>query len=299
MENSPSISFITVTFQAGNLLSETMQSILDQSYTDYEYLIIDGGSKDNTLAIIQSFSPLFQEKGISMQWISEPDHGIYDAMNKGITLAKGNYLWFLNAGDRLADNQVLSTIITHCFPDPIRSQPETSWPDFIYGETQVTDNQGNILGNRRLKAPQNLTWKHFRKGMLVCHQSMLVKRSMAPFFDLSYRYSADFDWSIRCLQQAKCTCFVPRVFSLFMTGGTSTQQMKASLKERFHIMAHYYGWLPTTLHHIWFIARAGWFKLRHGWIYRLHKLHLLENGNPVFFLLTASPFLHRRGRFTS
>jgi len=252
-------SIITITFNPGELLNRTALSILNQSYTNFEYLIIDGNSSDGTQSEIQKIATLFQEKNISMRWISEPDKGIYDAMNKGLKLAMGDYVWFMNAGDTIANSNTLEAII--------KSIPsDKSEPDFIYGETLIVDSNGKIMGERRLKAPNNLTWRSFKMGMLVCHQSMLVKRSLAPEYNLNYHYSSDFEWTIRCLKQTSNIHHSELVISHFLDGGVSKKKMQASLKERFDIMVHYYGWTPTVLRHGWFVLRAAWFKLFHGWI---------------------------------
>jgi glycosyltransferase involved in cell wall biosynthesis len=252
-------SIITITFNPGELFDKTVQSVLDQTCPDFEYVVVDGNSKDETVDKIKQLEPVFAKKGVRMNWISEPDKGIYDAMNKGIRMATGDYVWFVNAGDIIASPTVLQEIATSI------SSMETK-PDFIYGETMIVDASGAIMGERRLKAPEHLNWKSFRMGMLVCHQSMLVKRTLATEFDLTYRYSSDFEWSIRCLKKATHIYNTHLVLSHFLDGGVSKKKMKASLKERFRIMAHYYGWLPTLLRHGWFVVRAGVFKLLHGWI---------------------------------
>jgi len=253
------VSIITITFNPGALFDQTAQSILNQSCTDFEYVIIDGKSSDDTIARIQQIKPAFEQKGISVRWISEPDNGIYDAMNKGLKRATGEYVWFMNAGDIIAGPNTLEALLSSI------SSGEKDL-DFIYGETLIVNSRGEVMGERRLKAPTKLTWKSFRMGMLVCHQSMLVKRMLAPEYDLKYRYSGDFDWAIRCLKKATSIQHSGMVLSHFLDGGLSKKKMKASLKERFNIMVHYYGWLPTVFRHLWFICRAVWFQLFHGWI---------------------------------
>jgi glycosyltransferase involved in cell wall biosynthesis len=252
------VTIITISYNAASLIERTLQSILQQTAVDYEYVLIDGKSTDKTLDIIHSYESAFRQKGISYHCISEPDKGIYDAMNKGLEQAKGDYVWFVNGGDTIASPYVLETIQ--------QQLSATKKPDFIYGETHIVNDKGVIMGQRRLKAPDYLDWKSFKMGMLVCHQSMLVKRALAPTFNLQYSYSADFDWTIRCLQAAQSIHNSRIVVSHFLDGGVSKKKMKASLKERFNIMSIYYGWLPTALRHLWFVLRAAWFKLLHGWI---------------------------------
>jgi len=253
------VSIITITFNPGELFDRTAKSILSQSSTDFEFLVVDGNSNDDTIEIVKQYVPTFKEKGIPLRWVSEPDNGIYDAMNKGLRLAAGDYVWFVNAGDILSEQNTLEAIIQSI-------SSEKNEPDFIYGETLIVDSNGKVMGERRLKAPKKLTWKSFRMGMLVCHQSMLVKRALAPEYDLTYHYSGDFDWTIRCLKRAEGIHHTNLVLSHFLDGGVSKKKMKASLKERFNIMAKYYGWLPTVLRHLWFVCRVAWFKLLHGWI---------------------------------
>jgi glycosyltransferase involved in cell wall biosynthesis len=266
----PLISIITISYQAQDYLRRTIDSILAQDYAKIEYIIIDGQSTDGTISIIEEYEGIFKSKAIAFRWISEPDKGIYDAMNKGLQMATGDYIWFMNAGDKISGSNciesIYNSISAHSIGN-ISSVAETlDYPDFIYGETSIVNEKGEIMGARRLKAPEKLDWRSFRMGMLVCHQSMLVKRSIAPLFNLKYKYSGDFDWTIRCLRQAKTIHNTHLIISHFLDGGVSKKKMKASLKERFQIMSKYYGLIPTVLRHCWFIFRAAWFKLLHGWI---------------------------------
>lgn len=253
------ITIITITYQAEQFVERTLQSVLHQSCNDFEYVVIDGASTDGTLDVLKKYAPLFEERNIPFQWISEPDKGIYDAMNKGIHQAKGAYIWFMNAGDVIANHQVVEKI-----KSSIRA--EASQPDFLYGETLIVDQTGNVMGERRLRAPEKLDWKKFKMGMLVCHQSMVVSKSLAIPFNLNYKYSSDFDWSIRVLKNAGQIKNTHLMLSHFMDGGVSKKKMQASLKERFQIMSIHYGAFGTAARHIWFVCRAAWFKLLHGWI---------------------------------
>lgn len=248
----PVFSIITITYNASRWLEQTILGVLSQSYPNIEYIVIDGGSTDGTVDIIKQYA-----SGISY-WVSEPDKGIYDAMNKGLQKATGDYVWFINAGDSLFTSDIVQRVASLV-------QKKKVVPDIIYGETVIVDEEGKSLGQRRLKAPSKLTWKSFRMGMLVCHQSFITKRSIAPLYDLTYRYSADFDWCIRCMKQAGRIYNTRMTLSNFLDGGVSTTQRKASLKERYDIMCRYYGVISTSLLHVWFAIRfyfAKWFKGR-------------------------------------
>jgi glycosyltransferase involved in cell wall biosynthesis len=248
----PVFSIITVTYNAFHCLEETLWSVLNQSYSNVEYLIIDGGSTDGTVNIIK------QHENRLAYWISERDKGLYDAMNKGLQKATGDYVWFINAGDAFYSPYTVGQVAALL-------QNDTALPDILYGETVLVDERGESLGLRRLNAPERLSWKTFRMGMLVCHQSFVVKRTIAPLFDLQYRYSSDFDWCIRCMKEAKTLMNTHILLSNFLDGGMSTIQRKSSLKERYSIMCKYYGKSSTMLRHLWFAVRfysAKWIKGR-------------------------------------
>jgi Glycosyltransferases involved in cell wall biogenesis len=236
----PLFSIITVTYNASQFLEQTILSIISQSYRNIEFIVIDGNSTDGTQDIIRKY-----ESHIAY-WISEPDNGLYDAMNKGLAKATGDYVWFINAGDEIYSPDTVAQFAAKL--------PETL-PDIIYGETEIIDANGQSLGMRRLHAPEKLNWKSFRMGMLVCHQSFIVHRKIAPAYDLSYRYSSDIDWCIRCMKNAEFLFNSRLSLSKFREGGMTTENRKASLKERYLIMCKYYGKIPTQLRHIWFAFR--------------------------------------------
>lgn len=252
MDISPKFTIITITYNAAHWLERTVLSILSQSYPNIEYLIIDGGSTDGTVDIIKQYAP-----GIAF-WLSEPDKGLYDAMNKGLKHASGDYVWFINAGDTLQTADTIQRIV-------MKISKRRTLPDIIYGETAIVNTEGKMVGMRRLRAPKNLTWKSFRMGMLVCHQSFIVKRSIAPEYDLHYHLSADYDWCIRCMKLAKSIYNTKIVLTDYLEDGLSTAQRSASLKERYEIMCKYYGKFATVILHGWFAIRfyfAKWFKGR-------------------------------------
>lgn len=185
----PKFSIITVTYNAGAVLEDTIQSVITQTYRNVEYIIVDGGSKDHTLDIINRYREHIHTL------VSEPDKGLYDAMNKGIRLATGDYLCFLNAGDELHEDDTLQLMV--------HSITGTELPDVLYGETAIVDEEGHFLRMRRLSAPEDLNWKSFKDGMLVCHQAFFPRRELAEPYDLRYRFSADFDWCIRIMKKSQ------------------------------------------------------------------------------------------------
>lgn len=239
----PKFSIITVTYNAGKVLEDTIQSVVFQTYRNVEYIIVDGGSKDNTLDVVHKY----QERISKV--ISEPDKGLYDAMNKGIRMATGDYLCFLNAGDELHENETLQKIV--------HTLKGKEFPDVIYGETAIIDEEGHFLHMRRLSTPEHLHWKSFKQGMLVCHQAFFARRELALAnpYDLQYRFSADFDWCIRIMKQSKDLHNTYLTIIDYLNEGMTTQNHKASLKERFRIMTKHYGWISTILHHGWFVIR--------------------------------------------
>jgi glycosyltransferase involved in cell wall biosynthesis len=246
----PLISVVTVTYNAASVLEATMRSVFEQTFTDYEYLIIDGGSTDGTLEIIG------QHASRLAYWISEPDAGLYDAMNKGLQVARGRYVWFMNAGDRIYDRDTMAKMFAAAPSDA----------DVLYGDALFFDPTGRDLGLRSRVTPHalpaRLTWQSFRFGMVVCHQSFLMRRSLAPEYDLSHRYSADVDWEIRCLKAAKRTVHTQLVLSRYLTGGFSRKNHRRSLQDRYIVLQKHFGVLPNLLNHAWILLRGVLFVLQ-------------------------------------
>jgi glycosyltransferase involved in cell wall biosynthesis len=239
---TPLFSIITVTYHAESVLEETILSVVSQTYHNIEYIIIDGASKDRTLSIVNKYRDKIQAV------VSEPDKGLYDAMNKGLKMAKGEYVCFLNAGDTFHEDDTLQLIVHQLNKSNVL-------PDVIYGETALVDAQRHFVRMRRLQTPDTLNWKSFRQGMLVCHQAFIAKRALAETYDLNYRFSADFDWCIRVMKKASLLHNTRLTLIDYLDEGMTTKNRKASLKERFRIMAKHYGYISTVLHHIWFVLR--------------------------------------------
>lgn len=240
---TPKFSVITVCYNAQATLEDTIQSVIAQTYHHVEYIIVDGASKDRTLSIINRYRDRITTV------VSEPDKGLYDAMNKGLRLATGDYVCFLNAGDGFHEDDTLQQMV-HTLREL------TELPDVLYGETALVDAEGHFVRMRRLQAPEHLTWHSFRQGMLVCHQAFFAKRTLAEPYDLRYRFSADFDWCIRIMKKSKVLHNTHLTLIDYLEEGMTTRNHKASLHERFRIMAKHYGWLSTVAHHAWFVVRA-------------------------------------------
>ena len=253
----PLFTIATVTYNAEATLERTLKSVASQDYANIEHLIVDGCSTDHTLSLVQSYVEENQSRH-SIRLISEPDDGLYDAMNKALLCAKGDYIAFLNAGDCLHSTDTISAIAE-----------QTQWvkgddrhPAILYGDTHLVDNDGKFLRRRRLTPPEKLTPETFLDGMRVCHQSFYVRTDLAKQepYDLRYRYSADFDWCIRLIRRATNRRIqivnTHLVLTDYLNEGMTTSNHRASLVERFRIMAHYYGWFTTIFRHFWFVIRA-------------------------------------------
>ena len=254
------ISIVTITYNAARTLQRTLDSVACQTYTDIEHLIIDGASKDATVAIAERYKAANRHEVVIQ---SEPDKGLYDAMNKGLQKATGDYLVFLNAGDTLYAPDTIETVV-RCAQQPrlLLERAGGEVPAVIYGDTAITDAEGNFLHLRTHRPPEQLTWKSFKQGMLVCHQAFYVLTSLARQipYDLQYRHSADVDWCIRIMREAERQHLplvnTHAILANFEEGGDTTQHHRDSLKERFSVMAHHYGLCQTLILHGWFILRA-------------------------------------------
>lgn len=250
-------TIITCTYNAEAVLQRTLDSVMKQSYCNVEHLIIDGASKDKTLAMVKAYQHK-NDVGESAHDIivySEPDKGLYDAMNKGIDRATGDYLIFLNAGDVFPSGDTLE-YVEGCVGEG------EELPGVLYGDTDIVNMEGRFLRHRRLTPPRKLTWRSFMWGMLVCHQSFYARRDIAKVihYNLDYRFSADVDWCIRIMRESNRRGLplrnVNAVVTNYLDGGMSIQNHKASLKERFQVMRSHYGLLTTLFVHAWFAVRG-------------------------------------------
>ncbi|MCM1346483.1 MAG: glycosyltransferase [Bacteroides sp.] len=266
------ITIVTVTYNAEPVLERTLRSMEEQTFNDVEHIIMDGASTDRTLAMSQTYKD--RNEGRRIIIVSERDNGLYDAMNKAIDMATGKYICFLNAGDKLHSPETLEHVATAA-TDKCRcganadsdimgchsiGAAECTCVGIIYGDTDIVDDNGNRLRSRRLSPPDKLTWKSFRHGMLVCHQAFYVNTSIVEKYNTKYRFSADFDWCVRAMKNAEkqglCLVNTKKILADYLSEGMTTANHKASLKERFRIMAVHYGLLSTIFQHLWFVVRA-------------------------------------------
>lgn len=256
-DNMIRFSIVTVTYNAGEWLRKTADSVLMQKYPSVEHIIIDGCSKDNTVNLALEYKRHNDETGNGhvVSVVSEPDKGLYDAMNKGLGKATGDYVVFLNAGDCLPASDTLEAL-AGC------ADGKKEYPAVLYGDTNIVDAEYRFLHSRRLTPPEHLSWHSFRHGMLVCHQAFYARLDIArrQLYDLRYRYSADVDWCIRVMKEAERMglplCNVHAVLANYLQEGQSTIHHKASLKERFRVMRDHYGLISTLVMHAWFVIRA-------------------------------------------
>ncbi len=253
-------SIITVTYNAESVLRRTLQSVLTQSWPNVEHIIVDGASTDGTLTIAREYAEESAELNEhTVRIISEPDKGLYDAMNKGLSMATGDYICYMNAGDSYPNETVLTDMVLRT---DLLEYDEEELPAVLYGDTDIVDNEGSYLYGRRLTPPEKLTWRSFRYGMLVCHQAFYARLDIAKNieYNLSYRHSSDVDWCIRVMKDAKMRRLplvnAHLVLANYAKEGNSTVNHQASLQERYRIMTHHYGHILTFVMHCWFVVRA-------------------------------------------
>ena len=273
---------ITCTYNAERLIQRTLDSVASQTWSRVHHLIIDGASSDDTVRIVNdtaqaptirgeatTIRPAGYDNGKKVTIVSEPDKGLYDAMNKGLRLADGAYVLFLNAGDTFASSETLQQIAEAT----IREQSSLRYadatirpaaydnqlPGVIYGDTDIVDAANHYVGKREHDPPETLTWRSFQNGMLVCHQAFYVRTDIAKevTYDMQYRFSADVDWCIRvmkvCEERGLTLLNMHRVLCHFLAGGMTIKNHRESLQERFHIMVKHYGLWTTIKKHIGFV----------------------------------------------
>ena len=242
----PKLSVITIVYNNVKDIERTMLSVLNQSYKNIEYIVIDGASTDGTLNIIKKYENRLAKL------ISEQDKGIYDAMNKGLAQATGDYVLFMNSGDEIYEIDTVAKVFA--------TAPNA---DIYYGETEMYDENWNSLGRRRHEAPETFNWRSFKYGMSISHQAIYIKRSLAEPYDLKYKYSADIDWIIKIAKKASNIVNTHLYVARYLVGGMSKQKHRESLKERFKIFSHYYGFVANVINHVVIAFNLAFYFLKH------------------------------------
>ena len=217
------ISIITATYNSEKTLRNTLESILGQTYQDYESIIVDGASKDGTMDLVREFEPRFKGR---MKWISEPDKGIYDAMNKGIRMASGEVVGILNSDDFYTSNDVL---------EAVAKTFEGSDIDACYGDIHYV-NDNDLEKCVRYYSSAKFTPKRMMYGYIPAHPSFYCRKDVYQqygLFDTSFKIAADFEQLLRLIYVEKIkTEYIPKDFVTMRTGGASN----ASLSSRIAIM---------------------------------------------------------------
>ena len=222
------ISIITATFNSGATLRSTLESVLAQTCQDFEYIIVDGNSQDNTMDIVREYEPRFAGR---MKWISEPDNGIYDAMNKGIRMASGDIVGLLNSDDFYTSAHVLQQIVD-----------AFSETDAVYGDVHYID------GARPEKCIRYYSSKGFKRwmmrlGFMPAHPSFYCRRAIYTkfgLFDTDFRIAADFEQLFRLIYVNRIrTKYIPMDFVTMRTGGASSSGMQSHKQIlRDHMLAY-------------------------------------------------------------
>lgn len=220
------ISIITVCYNAVSTLEETVLSVLNQTYPNIEYIIIDGGSIDGSVDIIKKYADRLA------YWISEPDNGIYDAMNKGVSVASGDWINFMNAGDSFYCNETISALFVE----------------------SIAENVASVFGNTIFRYPAKDVLIEYKSSsmhsvMPACHQSIFCRRQvLLDFpFNLKYKIAADYDFFYRVKKAGWQYKFVNCIVAIYdATGGISSRSTLRTQKEIFRIK--YSIWLGSVLY---------------------------------------------------
>ncbi len=255
-ETGPKISVITVVKNRPDDLEKTIQSVSEQDYPEVEYIVVDGGSGEDTLRVIRKY-----ESQIT-HWVSETDRGPYDAMNKGAVLASGQWINFMNAGDTYYRSDTISTLFAR--------NPEDS--DMIYGDYIAAYAYFKTFRKSRMVSE---LWK----GMGICHQAIFIRTELIRSnpFDLSYPIGADFDQLYRIFTDKKRFLYIPLPVAIFSAGGISGRRMIRAAREHARIVKRYHS-LSTAEHAYHFrfllevsLATLAWRIIPEGLLLRMLK----------------------------
>lgn len=216
------ISLITVTYNSSKTLKTTLESILNQLHTDYEYIVVDGASKDNTVALLKEYEPKFKN---NIKWISEPDKGLYDAMNKGIRMATGDVIGVLNSDDFFTSNDILRQVS--------EALEKNKNLDAVYGDIHFV-NPDNLEKCIRYYSSKVFKRGLMRLGFMPAHPSFYMRKACFEKYGLyktDYKIAADFEYLLRVIFKHKIrTQYIPVDMVTMRTGGASTSGLKSHMK---------------------------------------------------------------------
>lgn len=213
------ITVVTATWNSAATLEGTLESVLKQSHNDVEHIIVDGDSADGTMAIVEKYEPRYREAGKELRWISEPDHGIYDAMNKGIAMATGEIVGTLNSDDFYTADDVLSRVVR-----------EIDGVDAVYADIHYVD-PANLGRCVRYYSSKDCSRAKMRMGYMPAHPSFYCRRHIYQRygdFDLDFKIAADFELLFRLIyiHQIK-TRYIDADFVTMRIGGASNAGMSS------------------------------------------------------------------------
>ena len=215
------VSIITASYNSENTIHTCMESVLNQDYKEIEYIIVDGKSNDNTISIIKKFKKKYSE----IKSISEKDHGIYDALNKGIELAKGDIIGFVHSDDFLASPTIISNII---------EKFKCHNCDGVYGDLKYVDKK-NINKTKRIWKSSAFSKHLLKKGWMPAHPTLFLKKSIYSnygTFDLNYKIAADYKFILGIFKKTNLKfIYTPEIITVMRTGGTSNKSLKNIIKK--------------------------------------------------------------------
>ncbi|MCO7246806.1 glycosyltransferase family 2 protein [Halomonas sp. Mc5H-6] len=210
--DKPVITVVTVVYNGAQFLEDTIKSVIEQSYDNVEYIIVDGGSTDGTLDVIRKY------EGAIDYWVSEADKGIYHAMNKGIELGSGDWFNFMNAGDTFFSSDLFSCIIG----------PSINEYDLIYGDLVIIDGgKKNLQSAKSFKLLSLFFWS----TRVACHQAVFVNKNVIPFYDTKYKLKSELDWYFSLLANKAKVKYFNMPICQYLAGGVSEQNFSIEMKE--------------------------------------------------------------------
>ena len=233
MEKQPFFTIVTVCWNSDKTISRTIESVLGQNFQDYEYVIVDGGSTDNTIDIIKAYEQRFEGK---LKYKSEPDKGIYDAFNKGIERAAGKYIWLVNSDDYIEPGVLgkLHNLVKDCNDgaEPI-----------ISAIMNCVSGNGHTLYQVK-SSPEKVAAAYRNNTMGTIHPATIVPKriyDLVGLYDINYKIIGDIDWFKRAYQANMPIMFADFVVTNFMVGGVSTASGSAkSRKDRRYLLRKFY-----------------------------------------------------------